>query len=65
MNINAAWNGATEVIGHKDGYSQSIDKDQAIYDDTGKAAYESYTIITDGGEYSFSADEMENFAKTW
>jgi hypothetical protein len=49
-----------------DGYTQSIDRDQAINDD-GEAAYNSYIFIstTTGRRYPVSALEMEEYARTW
>ena len=46
-------------------YSQSIDRDQAIH--KGKAAYDSY-IFTDletGEKETVTAEQMEDWAKTW
>lgn len=55
-------------------YTESIDRDQAV-DDNGKAIYDRYKLIVDTTleddpwydwhNYSFSADDIEEFAKTW
>ena len=46
-------------------YTQPIDRDQAI--DNGKATYDSYTLINleTGEQEHVTAEQMEEFAKTW
>lgn len=52
----------------EDGCTSPIDRDQAV-DDGGKAYYDSYSVrmpFTNSDEHlEFSADDMEEFAKTW
>ena len=58
------------LIGFGDGYSESIDRDQAV-DEYGNAVFDSYAFtIGDGYEsdirmWKFSADDIEAFARTW
>lgn len=58
------------LIGVGDGYSQSIDRDQAV-DDDGKAVFDSYAFEI-GNDYDsdirtweFTAADIEEFARTW
>ena len=55
-----------QLNGNGDSYTQSIDRDQAV-DDCGKAVYKSYTLIDlqTGERELVSAEQMEEFAKTW
>lgn len=58
------------LIGFGDGYSQSIDRDQAV-DEDGNAVFDSYAFqLGDGYEedmrtWQFSAADIEDFARTW
>ncbi|HHW91037.1 MAG TPA: hypothetical protein GX745_09070 [Clostridiales bacterium] len=55
-----------QLYGNGDNYTQSIDRDQAVYD-SGKAAYKSYTLIDlqTGERETVTAEQMEAFAKKW
>ena len=46
-------------------YNQSIDRDQAIHND--EAAYDYYTLTDNetGEKETVTAEQMENWAKTW
>lgn len=58
------------LIGFGDGYSETIDRDQAV-DEYGNAVFDSYAFeIGDGYEtdmrmWEFSAADIEEFARTW
>ena len=64
MIINEAWEKMREIGGIEANYQQSIDPDQAVYDD-GKAAYSRYYIIVGDERYEYTAAEMEEYAATW
>jgi hypothetical protein len=52
-----------QLDGYAEGYSQSIDRDQAIDEVTGKAYYDSYCFIeiATGTKHEVTAAEMEDF----
>ena len=59
-------NEKVELVGVQGTYRQEIDRDQAIFDETGKAAYKSYILIySDELIYEFTAEEIEAFSRTW
>lgn len=69
--IATLWNNDNAtLIGFGDGYAEAIDRDQAV-DDDGKAVFESYAFtIGDGYEqdmrmWAFTAEDIENYARTW
>ncbi len=55
-----------QLYGIADNYVQCIDRDQ-VCDDTGKAYYKSYELvdIRTGEREVISAEQMEEFAKSW
>ena len=63
-----------ELDGNTDGFSEPIDRDQAV-DDDGKAIYEQYLLLVDVSlssdtledwqAYGFTATDIEDFARTW
>lgn len=75
MNTNAAkpnlsdiWETMASIEGHDNdtGATSTIDKDQVVDQDTGKAWFDSYRIaLADGEEYWYDASEMEVYARTW
>ena len=69
--IKNLWNNDDAMlVGVGDGYSEAIDRDQAV-DEDGKAVFESYIFEIGNGYdedvrmWKFSADDIENFARTW
>lgn len=69
--IETLWNNDNAtLVGFGDGYSESIDRDQAV-DEYGNAVFNSYAFqLGDGYEsdirtWEFSADDIEAFARTW
>lgn len=51
-------------------YTESIKRDEAVDDETGKAYYDEYVFYTDEEEYvdpakRFTKEDMERFVKTW
>ena len=58
------------LVGFGDGYSESIDRDQAV-DEYGNAVFDSYAFqlgdgyTTDIRTWKFSAADIEEFARTW
>lgn len=65
------WNNENAtLVGFGDGYSESIDRDQAV-DEYGNAVFGSYAFqIGDGYEedmrtWQFTASDIEEFARTW
>ena len=63
-----------DLIGIQSDYEQNIDRNQAIIDETGKSAYQKYRMDYYLNEfasaarkesYEFTANEIEEFAKTW
>lgn len=87
MNTNAAkpnlsdiWETMDSIEGHDNdsGATSTIDKDQAVDQDTGKAWFDSYRITIGDDfydsdkdifhtsqEYWYTAAEMEAYARTW
>lgn len=73
-NIDALWNTPEAMlVGHGEGFDEPIDRDQAA-DDDGKAIFKSYTLsLCIGANYpdsryiviDFSAEDMEEYARTW
>ena len=65
------WNNDNAMlVGFGDGYSESIDRDQAV-DEYGNAVFDSYAFEI-GNDYDadirtwqFSAADIEEFARTW
>ena len=45
-------------------YRQEIDRDQAI-DESGKACYKSYALKYLDEYHEFTAEEIEEFSRTW
>lgn len=69
--IKNLWNNNDAMlVGVGDTYAEAIDRDQAV-DEDGKAVFESYIFEIGNGYdedvrmWKFSADEVENFARTW
>ena len=69
--IENLWNNNDAMlIGFGDGYSEIIDRDQAV-DEDGKPIFDSYAFIIGNGYdedirmWKFSADDIEAFARTW
>jgi hypothetical protein len=66
--LSSIFDEATCLEGYSDlsGAISSIDKDQAVDDESGKAFYSQYRLTVASGDfYWYSAEEMEAFAKTW
>ena len=63
-----------ELEGGGDGYTEGIDRDQAVHDD-GKAVFDRYSLSVDVSasdevapdwrEYEFTVEDIETFARTW
>jgi hypothetical protein len=55
-----------QLDGYGEGYSQSIDRDQAI-DEERKAVYKKYCFIEINADirHEVTAEEMEKFSETW
>lgn len=63
-----------ELDGSGDGYTESIDRNQAV-DDNGKAVFDRYSLsvdvaapddtVPDWRDYEFTAEDIEAFAETW
>lgn len=63
--LSEIWNDTSyELQGVNQDCRQSIDRDQAV-DDDGNALYESYIMLGDDVIYEYSAEEIEDFARTW
>lgn len=55
-----------ELQGSKDGYTQSIDRDQVADTDTGELYYDDYALIDeDGNKTIITQDDMATFVATW
>lgn len=63
-----------ELDGSGDGYTESIDRNQAV-DDNGKAVFDRYSLSVDAAvpddttpdwrDYEFTVEDIEAFAETW
>lgn len=69
--LETLWNNDdAALIGVGDGYTEAIDRDQAV-DEDGKAVFESYVFEIGNGydedvcRWEFSAGDIEAFARTW
>ena len=67
LTISDAWENKESLEGYdsSNGATSSIDDDQAIDDETGKAYYDKYYITVDGIRHEYSAAEMEEFSRNW
>ena len=69
--LETLWsNDNATLVGFGDGYSESIDRDQAV-DEYGNAVFDSYAFqlgdgyTTDMRVWNFTAADIEEFARTW